>query len=311
MDESEGKDKETTTEPAEPQPVDLSDLKQVVSLVRNCQRVEDIASTVKDHIRKLVLANELDRYHVLMLYDPHGRIDDGTANRLYNAMPSGKSELLLVLESPGGSVEPAYLLSKCCKEYSTKLVVIVPRKAKSAATLIALGADEIHMGVLSQLGPIDPQFEGLPALGLSSAIEHLARLCKKYPESSTMFAKYLSNKLDLRTLGYFERVSESATQYAQRLLQGKRLPEGKSPSKVANQFVYGYKDHGFVIDKDEAKEFLGDHIKSATREYDLGNEIHNFLDFLGVVASFFKNKKISYVGDIEKGLTFSDIADEE
>gem|GEM_PF-6064967 len=34
-----------------------------------------------------------------------------------------------------------------------------------------------------------------------------------------MLAKYLSYKLDLRILGYFERVTESAVQYAQRLLE--------------------------------------------------------------------------------------------
>jgi ClpP class serine protease len=38
-----------------------------------------------------------------------------------------------------------------------KLRVIVPNIAKSAATLFALGADEILMGYLSELGPIDPQ----------------------------------------------------------------------------------------------------------------------------------------------------------
>jgi ClpP class serine protease len=40
-----------------------------------------------------------------------------------------------------------------------RLVVVVPDQAKSAATLIALGADEILMGPASDLGPIDPQIE--------------------------------------------------------------------------------------------------------------------------------------------------------
>jgi len=39
--------------------------------------------------------------------------------------------------------------------------VVVPRTAKSAATLLAIGADEIHMGPLGQLGAgIDPQMAG-------------------------------------------------------------------------------------------------------------------------------------------------------
>lgn len=71
-----------------------------------------------------------------------------------------KKDNLLILFSNGGSVEPAYLISKCCKEYSKKFIVAIPRKAKSATTLIALGADEIYMVQMSQLGPIDPQIGG-------------------------------------------------------------------------------------------------------------------------------------------------------
>jgi hypothetical protein len=43
--------------------------------------------------------------------------------------------------------------------------VIVPDSAKSAATLIAIGADEIVMGYCSELGPIDPQVEITTASG--------------------------------------------------------------------------------------------------------------------------------------------------
>ena len=237
------------------------------------------------------------KYTILFLYDPNGDIMPYTADRIYNALPKKeKQNILLIIHSNGGRIEPAYLISKCCKEYSEKFVVSVPRKAKSAATLISLGADEIHMGIMSELGPIDPQFGGLPALGLSSAVEYLAGLCKSHPESGDMLAKYLSLTLDLRTLGYFERVSESAMQYAQRLLQGKNLPEGQNIYSVAATFVYTYKDHSFVIDKDEAKQFLGDTIKTESDEYELGNEIHNFLDKVNLCADIFKQHTFSIVG---------------
>jgi membrane-bound ClpP family serine protease len=108
----------------------------------------------------------------------------------------------------GGSVEAGYLISKACKKKSLNFIVAIPRFAKSAATLIALGADEIHMGIISEMGPIDPQVGDYPALGLGAALEHIAGLCKKYPETSNMLAKYLASKLDLRDLGYLERVSD-------------------------------------------------------------------------------------------------------
>jgi hypothetical protein len=216
-----------------------------------------------------------------------------------------------VVNSPGGSIEPAYLISKCCREYSEKFSVCIPRKAKSAATLISLGAHEIHMGVVSELGPIDPQFGGLPALGLSNAVERMASLCKKYPEASQMFAEYLGMKLDLRVLGYFERVSESAAQYAERLLADKQLPSGQTPNSVADRFVYTYKDHSFVIDKDEAKQFLGEMVKVNTNEYDFGNSVHNFIDNFNLVLGLVRKKHISIVGSLEYGIVFKSIEQKE
>jgi len=47
------------------------------------------------------------------------------------------------------------------------------------------------MGSLSELGPIDPQINELPALGLKNSVDHIAELVRKYPASSEMFAKYL------------------------------------------------------------------------------------------------------------------------
>ncbi|GAH24734.1 unnamed protein product, partial [marine sediment metagenome] len=59
------------------------------------------------------------------------------------------------------------------------------------------------MGSLSELGPIDPQIGEMPVLGLKDSIEHLSKLVKEYPESSEMFAKYLSNALPLIYLGHY------------------------------------------------------------------------------------------------------------
>lgn len=39
--------------------------------------------------------------------------------------------------------------------------------------MLALGADEIHTGIISELGPIDPQIGDYPALGLGAAVEHI------------------------------------------------------------------------------------------------------------------------------------------
>lgn len=63
-----------------------------------------------------------------------------------------------VIQSPGGDGTAAEtMLDLCRKHCHGTLRVVVPMFAKSAATLIALGADEIVMGETSELGPIDAQ----------------------------------------------------------------------------------------------------------------------------------------------------------
>lgn len=70
----------------------------------------------------------------------------------------GDVEVLnLVIDSPGGDGAVAEKLINLCRAYCRFFRVIIPHRAKSAATIVALGADEIAMGFCSELGPIDAQ----------------------------------------------------------------------------------------------------------------------------------------------------------
>lgn len=74
---------------------------------------------------------------------------------------SGAGQINLLLHSPGGDGAVVEKMVEMCRAHTSgdnrKLRVIVPNVAKSAATVLALGADEILMGYTSELGPIDPQ----------------------------------------------------------------------------------------------------------------------------------------------------------
>lgn len=66
-------------------------------------------------------------------------------------------ELDIILHSPGGYAEAAESIMEYLRSRYRHIRVIVPLAAMSAATMMALGADEIVMAAHSQLGPIDPQ----------------------------------------------------------------------------------------------------------------------------------------------------------
>lgn len=297
--------------------VDLSKPANLFALVYNTKKPDDTKPIIAKHLKSLIdKFPSKDKYNILFLYDDSGQIDRYTSNQIYSAL-SGRGNnkdktLLLILYSLGGLVESAYLISKCCQEYCKKFVVAIPRQAKSAATLLAMGADEIHMGLMSELGPIDPQIGRYPALGLGYAVEYLASLCKRYPESSDMFAKYLSLSLDLRHLGYLERVSESAAQYAERLLKNKKLPSGQTPASIAGRLVYSYKDHHFVIDRKEAETFLGtDFVKHDTEEYKIADSIHKSLEGVTLAFKVFKKIDFSIVGSLDLGIQLTKRGEEE
>lgn len=62
----------------------------------------------------------------------------------------------LFLYTRGGDILTPWRLINLIREYTSNLSVLVPFRAYSAGTLICLGANEIVMTKMAELGPIDP-----------------------------------------------------------------------------------------------------------------------------------------------------------
>lgn len=154
------------------------------------------------------------------------------------------------------------------------------------------------MGPLGQLGPIDPQLGGLPALGVSQALDTIASVAERHPGSAEMFARYLQLALTVEQIGYCDRISESAVQYAVRLLSTKSQLVAKA-SAIAKELVHEYKDHGFVIDIDEARMHLGaDWIKSDTAEVRAGEQIYSLFEAVSLFLDINQSKRIYVMGAV-------------
>jgi len=217
--------------------------------------------------RQRIRAIEEQRECFLVTYYAITPLDNSDAKLLYNILSSltaKPQKLDLMVVSPGGFTDPAYKMALMCREFCTeKFSVLVPHYAKSAATLLALGADEIVMGPSSELGPIDPQVRlkpgqgtrSIPALSLRDAISFIQRAVEEHPEQVTLFAAMLAG-IDIRTLGEYERVIEGSEQYAKELLKRMFKGDEAKAAKVAERLVREYKIHGFVIDRRRAKDEL-------------------------------------------------------
>jgi hypothetical protein len=90
---------------------------------------------------------------------------------------SQDARVVLLIDSLGGSAKSAYQLATFFQRHCGGFVALVPRIAKSAATLLAIGADKIILGTSGELGPVDAQVrerdDFVPALDRVKSLERL------------------------------------------------------------------------------------------------------------------------------------------
>lgn len=101
----------------------------------------------------------------------------------------------LILHTPGGDLAAAEsLVDYLRKMFGTDIRAIVPQIAMSAGTMIACSCREIIMGKQSNLGPIDPQFGGIPVNGVIAefrqALEHIKKDPAATPLWQSIIGKY-------------------------------------------------------------------------------------------------------------------------
>jgi hypothetical protein len=87
--------------------------------------------------------------------------DDVAISELLTACAGKPVDLLL--ETNGGATDATEKVCSLFRQAAPDLRVIVPRRAKSNGTVIALCGSTILMGQQSELGPIDPSIGGVPA----------------------------------------------------------------------------------------------------------------------------------------------------
>lgn len=111
----------------------------------------------------------------------------------------------LMIHSPGGSGVTAEKIVDMCRRHCKKeFRVIVPNMAKSAATMIALGADAIVMGYCSELGPIDAQttvlISGVPQqISVQSFIDARKALLKELHNAKSKGQEFVGYLQQLTT----------------------------------------------------------------------------------------------------------------
>ncbi len=110
-----------------------------------------------------------------------------------------KRGLIVILETDGGSIELVQRIVETLRHHYREVKFLVPNKAMSAGTVLALSGDEILMNYYSRLGPTDPQIlrddRLLPAVGY---LEMWDKMIKKSADGTITSAEiaFTLDKLD-------------------------------------------------------------------------------------------------------------------
>lgn len=179
---------------------------------------------------------------------------------LYDVGPS--EDLHLLLKTPGGDGEAALRLLRQAQDRSSELSVIVPDIAKSAGTLLALGAHHILMGPTSDLGPIDPQLNmadgsSVAAKSIIAAVNSAFDAIVERPETLPLHAILLAD-----TTAVDVQQARDAMNYADDLLrealgcQPDRSEQENAElvKKLTQPLIGEPNDHGAIIPADRAIE---------------------------------------------------------
>lgn len=192
-------------------------------------------------------------------------VDDvfGELRKRYKTSPDDKnSRFDVILESSGGSIDSAYNIGLLLRRYaSDELNIIIPRWAKSAATIIACAGNKIEMTPIAELGPVDPQitmlsplekrYEEFSPLDMNSTLQLIR---DEFQQGNTQLAQGLLERLQFPlTLGGIKKSLDIGVHYIERLLSSRMFKDDLNQAKkTARALVHNYSTHAFCIDCDEA-----------------------------------------------------------
>ncbi len=238
----------------------------VTALSRGRSALEDRLLLSRLRRRRLIREIEAQTQRALLCYVSEGPMIDqndvlGMSALLQHVEPG--ASITLLLNSPGGDVDAAERLQHMLREsvsprgmqQTGDVEIVVPNRAKSAATVMALGAHQVTMSDTSELGPIDPQVKiqnsYYSVAAWLTAYEHAERRCQEHPGNpafATVFQSF--NPVIVEMLRFAEsRARNLAEELARRA-------DGWNYTMVATTLMdtTRFPSHGQMIDWRTAKD---------------------------------------------------------
>ncbi len=213
----------------------------------------------------------------------------------------GAGKLDVFLYTRGGATNAVWPIVSLIREFDPDFEVLIPYRAHSSGTMLALAARKMVMTNLSELSPIDPttanQFNPRDAVNTQAMLGIAGEDVTAYQEfwkgiidfskddgvsADNKFGTFHSHMNRLATeihplaLGNVHRSYMQIRVLAKMLLAHQYDSDKKTLTKIIDALTKGYYSHNHMINRHEALElFSKDHISFA--DEDLSNELDNLL----------------------------------
>lgn len=253
----------------------------------------------------------------------------------------GKSkDLYLFVKSDGGNGQASLRIINLVRKHCSRLVALVPLECASAATMITLGANEIHMGPMAYLTAVDTSLtHDLSPVDrdndrVSVSLDELRRVVRlwrseKAGDRSNPYS-HLYQYVHPLVIGAVDRASSLSEMLARELL-AYHLKSPKKISRIAQNLNSRYPSHSYPILQEEAariglnvrtmapgvnakllelNELYSEMGQKAVTDFDEirshGNEITNILEVRGVMVHFQLDKDWFYRAEERRWVTMND-----
>jgi hypothetical protein len=193
-----------------------------------------------------------------------------------------RKKLDLFIYSRGGQSDVPWTIVSMFREYCEKgsFSVLIPYRAHSAATVIAVGADEIVMSKKGELGPIDITLTNgpynpteknsnqrlpIPVEDVMGYFSLLDKIDCKRPDEKMKGFELLTNSVHPLALGQVNRLLDETKLVAYRLLSTRAEPFNESDNhEIIKKLSSEAYSHNHAISRTEATKYIGlKQVKSA------------------------------------------------
>ena len=172
--------------------------------------------------------------------------------------------IALLLYTRGGEINAAWPIIGFLREHCRHLVVLIPFYAHSCGTILALGADEIHMSAYGTLSPVDPTVvnafnpdnQASPGTKLPIAVEDVLaflELAQEGKADEDFAFRLLAKRVHPLALGNVQRSVNQIRQLAQKMLALHSDPPGDGTALVMRLTTELY-SHQHLVTRREARE---------------------------------------------------------